>query len=121
MRNRKKLPIGIDSFEKIIRHNFYYVDKTEMIRQITFFIWTLSFHSRLRIFIYIIVYNKREVNTSRCCLQKIFLLSRQKSGYLNGICRGTLAYLIAAAPERNAAGAVESTAYSSDVNVIFAL
>lgn len=31
MRNRKKLPIGIDSFEKIIRHNFYYVDKTEMI------------------------------------------------------------------------------------------
>lgn len=33
MRNRKKLPIGIDSFEKIIRHNFYYVDKTEMITE----------------------------------------------------------------------------------------
>lgn len=34
MRNRKKLPIGIDSFEKIIRHNFYYVDKTEMIAEL---------------------------------------------------------------------------------------
>lgn len=34
MRNRKKLPIGIDSFEKIIRHNFYYVDKTEMITEL---------------------------------------------------------------------------------------
>ena len=30
----KKLPIGIDSFEKIIRHNFYYVDKTEMITEL---------------------------------------------------------------------------------------
>ena len=34
MRNRKKLPIGIDSFEKIIQHNFYYVDKTEMITEL---------------------------------------------------------------------------------------
>lgn len=34
MQNRKKLPIGIDSFEKIIRHNFYYVDKTEMITEL---------------------------------------------------------------------------------------
>ena len=34
MLNRKKLPIGIDSFEKIIRHNFYYVDKTEMITEL---------------------------------------------------------------------------------------
>ena len=34
MRNRKKLPIGIDSFEKIIRHNFYYVDKTRLIEQL---------------------------------------------------------------------------------------
>ena len=34
MRNRKKLPIGLDSFEKIIRHNFYYVYKTEMITEL---------------------------------------------------------------------------------------
>ena len=34
MRNRKKLPIGIDSFEKIIRHNFLHVDKTEMITEL---------------------------------------------------------------------------------------
>lgn len=31
---QKELPIGIDSFEKIIRHNFYYVDKTEMITEL---------------------------------------------------------------------------------------
>ena len=31
MANRKKLPVGIDSFEKIIRQNFYYVDKTGLI------------------------------------------------------------------------------------------
>lgn len=34
MRDRKKLPVGIDSFEKIIRQDFYYVDKTEMIGEI---------------------------------------------------------------------------------------
>ena len=27
----KKLPIGVDNFEKLIREDFYYVDKTEMI------------------------------------------------------------------------------------------
>ena len=27
----KKLPIGVDDFEKLIREDFYYVDKTEMI------------------------------------------------------------------------------------------
>ena len=34
MFNRKKLPMGIDSFEKMIRQNFYYVDKTEMITEL---------------------------------------------------------------------------------------
>lgn len=29
MEKRKKLPIGIDSFEKIRRDNFFYVDKTK--------------------------------------------------------------------------------------------
>lgn len=31
---KKKLPVGIDTFEKIIRQNFYYVDKTEMIAEL---------------------------------------------------------------------------------------
>ena len=34
MRDMKKLPVGIDSFEKIIRQDFYYVDKTEMIGEL---------------------------------------------------------------------------------------
>lgn len=31
---RKKLPVGIESFEKIRQENFYYVDKTYMIRDL---------------------------------------------------------------------------------------
>ena len=31
---KKKLPIGIDDFEKLREDNFYYVDKTEMIREL---------------------------------------------------------------------------------------
>ena len=31
MTYRKKLPIGIDNFEKLIQEDFYYVDKTDMI------------------------------------------------------------------------------------------
>ena len=27
------LPVGIDSFEKIRRNNFYYIDKTKLIEQ----------------------------------------------------------------------------------------
>ena len=34
MQNRKKLPVGIDSFEKMIRQNFYYVDKTQFITEL---------------------------------------------------------------------------------------
>ena len=34
MPEKKKLPVGIDNFEKIIKNNFYYVDKTEMIRSL---------------------------------------------------------------------------------------
>lgn len=31
MTYRKKLPIGIDNFEKLIQEDFYYIDKTDMI------------------------------------------------------------------------------------------
>lgn len=31
---RKKLPVGIDSFEKVIEQNFYYVDKTNLIAEL---------------------------------------------------------------------------------------
>ena len=34
MRNKKKLPVGIVSFEKIIEQNFYYIDKTSMIAEL---------------------------------------------------------------------------------------
>ena len=32
--NLKKLPIGIESFEKIRTDGFYYVDKTKMIEEL---------------------------------------------------------------------------------------
>ena len=31
---QKKLPVGIESFEEIRRENFYYIDKTGMIREL---------------------------------------------------------------------------------------
>lgn len=31
---KKKLPIGVDHFEKLRKENFYYVDKTDMIREL---------------------------------------------------------------------------------------
>ena len=31
MIGKKKLPIGVDDFEKLIRQEFYYADKTKMI------------------------------------------------------------------------------------------
>ena len=34
MVKKKKLPIGIDNFEKIRRDDFYYVDKTKLIEQL---------------------------------------------------------------------------------------
>ena len=34
MTGQLKLPIGIDSFEKIRKENFYYVDKTKLIEQL---------------------------------------------------------------------------------------
>ena len=34
MRCHKKLPVGIDNFEKIRKNNFYYVDKTGLIRDL---------------------------------------------------------------------------------------
>ena len=33
-RKRKKLPIGIDSFEKIVMGDFYYIDKTILIKNL---------------------------------------------------------------------------------------
>ena len=33
MVNTLKLPVGIDSFEKIRRNGFYYIDKTNLIEQ----------------------------------------------------------------------------------------
>lgn len=34
MVNTIKLPVGIDSFEKIRKYDFYYLDKTKLIEQI---------------------------------------------------------------------------------------
>lgn len=34
MKKKKKLPIGIDIFEKLEREEFYYVDKTKMIEEL---------------------------------------------------------------------------------------
>ena len=34
MTELKKLPIGIESFEKMRREDFYYVDKTRLIEQL---------------------------------------------------------------------------------------
>lgn len=34
MKKKKKLPIGIDNFEKIRKDDFYYVDKTKLIEQL---------------------------------------------------------------------------------------
>ena len=34
MPEKKKLPVGIDNFEKIIKNNFYYVDKTEIVEKV---------------------------------------------------------------------------------------
>ena len=31
MQEKKKLPVGIDTFEKVIKNDFYYVDKTDLI------------------------------------------------------------------------------------------
>ena len=31
MRYKKKLPVGVDSFSKLIRQNFYYIDKTDLL------------------------------------------------------------------------------------------
>lgn len=34
MPEKKKLPVGIYNFEKIIKNNFYYVDKTEILEKV---------------------------------------------------------------------------------------
>ena len=34
MNKRKKLPIGIESFEEMRKEDFYYVDKTDMLAEL---------------------------------------------------------------------------------------
>lgn len=34
MADTLKLPVGVDSFEKIRRNRFYYIDKTKLIEQL---------------------------------------------------------------------------------------
>ena len=36
MVNTLKLPVGIDSFEKIRRNGFYYIDKTNLIEPVSY-------------------------------------------------------------------------------------
>ena len=36
MIGKKKLPIGVDDFEKLIRQEFYYADKTKMIAELLY-------------------------------------------------------------------------------------
>ena len=31
MSNKKKLPVGVDSFNKLVQHDFYYIDKTHRV------------------------------------------------------------------------------------------
>ena len=31
MGNKKKLPVGVDSFNKLVQHDFYYIDKTGLL------------------------------------------------------------------------------------------
>ena len=31
---KKKFPVGVDIFEKVIKQNFYYVDKTDLIAEL---------------------------------------------------------------------------------------
>ena len=31
MGNKKKLPVGVDSFNKLVQHYFYYIDKTGLL------------------------------------------------------------------------------------------
>lgn len=34
MKNKKKIPVGVDGFEKVITNDFYFIDKTELIRDL---------------------------------------------------------------------------------------
>lgn len=34
MKNKKKIPVGIDGFKKVITNDFYFIDKTELIRDL---------------------------------------------------------------------------------------
>ena len=36
MRKMKKIPVGIESFPEMRRQDFYYIDKTEMIRDLLY-------------------------------------------------------------------------------------
>ena len=45
-----KLPVGIDSFEKIRRNRFYYIDKTKLIEQLVETGGEVTLFTRLRRF-----------------------------------------------------------------------
>lgn len=50
MRTLKKLPVGIDNFEKIRAEEFYYVDKTELIRELLYHWGEVNLFTRPRRF-----------------------------------------------------------------------
>ena len=50
MVNTLKLPVGIDSFEKIRKNRFYYIDKTKLIEQLVETGGEVTFFTRPRRF-----------------------------------------------------------------------
>ena len=47
---KKKLPIGIDDFEKLRKNNFYYIDKTGLIKDLLDNFGEVNLFTRLRRF-----------------------------------------------------------------------
>lgn len=47
---KKKLPIGIDDFEKLRKNNFYYIDKTGLIKDLLDNLGEVNLFTRLRRF-----------------------------------------------------------------------
>lgn len=50
MENKLKLPVGIESFEEIRRNQYYYVDKTKLIKQLLDNLGKVSLFTRPRRF-----------------------------------------------------------------------
>lgn len=47
---KKKLPIGIDDFEKLRKNNFYYIDKTGLIKDLLDNLGEVNLFTKLRRF-----------------------------------------------------------------------